>query len=65
MGSSPTVLIYLLHKKPLLIPVVLDDNILEFINTKLDFYNKLTEDQVNTTLKQRWYEMCQQQLAGG
>jgi type I restriction enzyme, R subunit len=44
---------------------IMDDIILEFVHTKLDLYQKLTEEQVNKVLKQRWYEMYQQQVAGG
>lgn len=32
-----------------------DDALLEFINTKLELYNKLTEDKVNTLFKSTWF----------
>lgn len=32
-----------------------DDALLEFINTKLELYNKLTEDKVNTLFKSAWF----------
>lgn len=32
-----------------------DNEMLEFINSKLDLYNKLTEDRVNTLFKQMWF----------
>lgn len=32
-----------------------DNELLEFINTKLELYNKLTEDRVNTLFKQLWF----------
>lgn len=32
-----------------------DSELLEFINSKLELYNKLTEDRVNTLFKQMWF----------
>ena len=32
-----------------------DNELLEFINSKLELYNKLTEDRVNTLFKQLWF----------
>jgi type I restriction enzyme R subunit len=34
---------------------VLDDIMLEFVNSKLDLYKKLNEAQINAFLKQRWF----------
>jgi type I restriction enzyme R subunit len=33
----------------------IDNELLNFINTKLDFYNKLTEDKVNYMFKKIWF----------
>jgi type I restriction enzyme R subunit len=33
----------------------IDDELLNFINTKLEFYNKLTEDKVNQLFKTVWF----------
>lgn len=33
----------------------IDNELLNFINTKLDFYNKLTEDKVNNMFKSAWF----------
>ena len=33
----------------------LDNLLLDFVNTKLELYNKLSEDKVNTTLKRVWF----------
>lgn len=33
----------------------LDSELLEFINTKLELYNKLSDDKVNKTLKRLWF----------
>jgi type I restriction enzyme R subunit len=32
-----------------------DNELLEFINSKLELYNKLSEDRVNTMFKQMWF----------
>ena len=32
-----------------------DNELLEFINSKLELYNKLTEDRVNALFKQLWF----------
>ena len=32
-----------------------DSELLEFINSKLELYNKLTEDRVNSLFKQMWF----------
>lgn len=34
---------------------VIDDELLEFINSKLELYNKLTEDRVNSLFKDIWF----------
>jgi type I restriction enzyme R subunit len=33
----------------------LDEALLDFINTKLDLYNKLSEDKANATMKRMWF----------
>ena len=33
----------------------IDSELLNFINTKLELYNKLTEDRVNTLFKNTWF----------
>jgi len=33
----------------------IDNELLNYINTKLEFYNKLTEDKVNLMFKQLWF----------
>jgi type I restriction enzyme R subunit len=33
----------------------IDNELLNFINTKLDFYNKMTEDKANSLLKALWF----------
>jgi type I restriction enzyme R subunit len=33
----------------------LDNILLDFVNNKLELYNKLSEDKVNTTLKRLWF----------
>lgn len=33
----------------------IDNELLNFINTKLDFYNKLTDDKVNSMFKNAWF----------
>jgi type I restriction enzyme R subunit len=33
----------------------IDGELLNFINTKLDFYNKMTDDKVNTLFKSLWF----------
>ncbi len=35
---------------------ILDKLLLEFVHTKLDLYNKLTEPRVNKMLKRQWFE---------
>lgn len=35
---------------------VLDEIMLDFVNTKLDLYKKLSDVQVNAYLKQKWFE---------
>ena len=35
---------------------VMDEILLDFVNTKLDLYKKLSDKQVNSYLKQRWFE---------
>lgn len=34
---------------------VIDDELLNFINTKLDFYNKMTDDKANIMFKTMWF----------
>ncbi|MEB2786512.1 type I restriction endonuclease subunit R [Algoriphagus persicinus] len=34
----------------------IDNELLNFINDKLDFYNKLTEDKINTMFKKMWFD---------
>jgi type I restriction enzyme, R subunit len=33
----------------------IDNELLNFINTKLELYNKLSEDKVNLMLKRLWF----------
>lgn len=33
----------------------IDSELLNFINTKLEFYNKMTERKLNRTLKDQWF----------
>ena len=40
----------------------LDDALLEFINTKLELYNKLSDDKANTTMKRLWFNAMYDQL---
>ena len=35
---------------------VLDDVLYEFVNTKLDLFNKLSEDKANAQLKRLWFK---------
>jgi type I restriction enzyme R subunit len=35
---------------------VVDDLLLDFVNTKLDLYKKLTAPEVNATFKSKWFE---------
>jgi len=41
---------------------VVDSLLLDFVHTKIDLYKKLTEPQVNTTFKQRWFEGYQKEF---
>ena len=42
---------------------IIDDQLLTFINSKLDFYNKMTEDKANMLFKNMWFkEIYNQQL---
>jgi type I restriction enzyme R subunit len=44
---------------------VIDSELLNFINTKLDFYNKLTDDKANEKLKTLWFnEIFDQKIRG-
>jgi len=44
---------------------VLDDALLQFVNVKLELYNKLTEDKANATLKRLWFnELYDQRVRG-
>lgn len=38
-----------------------DDLLLDFVNTKLDLYKKLTDPRVNPMFKSKWYEGYQSQ----
>ncbi|MCC8115249.1 MAG: DEAD/DEAH box helicase family protein [Bacteroidales bacterium] len=42
-----------------------DNELLEFINSKLELYNKLTEDRVNTLFKQLWFNELYDALVRG
>lgn len=43
----------------------LDTALLQFVTTKLDLYNKLTEDKTNSTLKRLWFnELYDSQVRG-
>ena len=44
---------------------VFDDLLLEFVNTKLDLYKKLTEPKVNKTLKRQLYDVVSRQMSAG
>jgi type I restriction enzyme R subunit len=33
----------------------IDDKLLDFIDKKLEFYNKMTEDKVNSQFKNMWF----------
>jgi type I restriction enzyme R subunit len=35
---------------------VVDSLLLEFVNTKIDLYKKLTAPEVNATFKKKWFE---------
>ena len=35
---------------------VVDDLLLDFVNTKIDLYKKLTAPKVNETFKNKWFE---------
>jgi len=39
---------------------VIDALLMEFVNTKLDLYKKLSKPQVNAYIKQKWFEKYQQ-----
>ncbi len=43
----------------------IDSELLNFINTKLDLYNKLTEDRVNSMLKLAWFNQLYDQRVRG
>jgi type I restriction enzyme R subunit len=44
----------------------IDNELLNFINTKLEFYNKLTEDKVNAMFKSLWFnELYDQKVRKG
>lgn len=42
-----------------------DNELLEFINGKLELYNKLTDDQVNNRFKQAWFKDLYNRLVSG
>ncbi|WP_190242479.1 hypothetical protein [Hymenobacter lapidiphilus] len=37
----------------------------EFVNTKLDLFNKLTEDKINAQLKRLWFQQLLAARLGG
>ena len=41
---------------------VVDDLMLDFVNTKIDLYKKLTEPKVNSMFKSRWFEGYRRQI---
>jgi type I restriction enzyme R subunit len=42
-----------------------DNELLDFINTKLELYNKLTDDRANETFKRLWFnELYNQKVRG-
>ena len=42
-----------------------DSELLNFINTKLELYNKLSEEAANTTFKRMWFnEIYDQRVRG-
>ncbi|WP_236972016.1 hypothetical protein [Membranihabitans marinus] len=42
-----------------------DSELLNFIDKKLDFYNKMTEDKINLMFKNMWFnELYDQQVRG-
>jgi len=43
---------------------VLDDIMLDFVNTKVELYKKLSDVQVNSLLKKRWFEEYYRQRIG-
>lgn len=44
----------------------IDGELLNFINTKLEFYNKLSEDRANTMFKQLWFnDLYDRMVRGG
>lgn len=43
----------------------IDDELLNFINTKLEFYNKLSEDRANTMFKRMWFNDIYDQRVRG
>lgn len=44
--------------------IVVDDLLLDFVNTKLDRYKKLTDDKVNVMLNSRWFDGYIEQVRG-
>ncbi|WP_299459999.1 type I restriction endonuclease [uncultured Microscilla sp.] len=44
---------------------VIDNLLLNFINTKLDFYSKMTNDKVNASLKNAWFTELYNRLVRG
>lgn len=43
----------------------IDNELLNFINTKLEFYNKLSEDKVNLTFKRLWFNDIYDRMVRG
>lgn len=43
----------------------IDNELLNFINTKLDFYNKMTDEKANTLFKSMWFNELYKSMMGG
>lgn len=43
----------------------IDNELLNYINTKLEFYNKLSEDKINLTFKRLWFNDIYDQKVRG
>ena len=43
----------------------IDNELLNFINTKLELYNKLSEDKVNSMFKRVWFNQIYDQRVRG
>ena len=42
---------------------VIDEILLSFVNSKLDLYNKLTQEEINADLKRQLYQAYREQLS--